>query len=113
MSTPAFTYFTSFTHTSHTTSSLLSHNAAVNDDVALATALLSKSPACLEAKNELGQSPFHFCCMVGSANVALLLLQKGADVPVKGVDRFAFTSKFYAQRHKMTAVLALLKEQGK
>ena len=91
---------------------LSSHLAAANDDAALAAVLLSKSPACLEAKNALEQAPFLFSCMVGSAEVALLLLQKGANVPSVFENTFHFTPRFYAQKHGMDAVLAALKAKG-
>lgn len=92
---------------------IFSHFAAANDDTTLSAALLLRNPACLEAKNALGQTPFLFSCMVGSAEVALLLLQKGAAVPHAFENKFLFTPRFYAQKHGMHAVLAALKAKGK
>ncbi len=89
------------------------HCAVVNDDAVLAAALLASNPACLEAKNKLEQTPFLSSCMLGTAGVALLLLQKGAEVPATSESSFYFTPRFYAQRHKMDAVLALLTAKGK
>ena len=50
--------------------------------------------------------------MIGSAEVALLLLQRGAAVPSARRDTFNFSPLFHAARHNMTAVAALLKAKG-
>src|SRR4051794_5284436 len=65
------------------------HEAAKLGDAVLARRLLAKKPNKVDVRNNRGEAPLHLAARYGHKDVALLLLEKGADVNAR--DRFFCT----------------------
>ncbi|MBY0353220.1 ankyrin repeat domain-containing protein [Candidatus Babeliales bacterium] len=67
-----------------------------------------KNPDCLEAKNEIGQTPLHVAVHLGKTEIAEKLLQAGADI--EAINGTGWTVLFVATQAYNKEMIELLKQ---
>ena len=63
----------------------------------------------IDARNEYGATPLIYACMAGNEEIAVLLMEHGADGTIK--DKDGMTALHYAHRLHLGKVLPVLKEK--
>ncbi|MFH1998315.1 MAG: ankyrin repeat domain-containing protein [Planctomycetota bacterium] len=86
------------------------HDAVRDKDKAALSALLKRDPGLVNARDERNATPLHFACDRGHGDIAVLLIDAGADLSLRDVD--GDTPLYWAAYAGHGEVVDMLMERG-